>query len=348
MNDLHTMVAPPAPALSAQGRRITFAACVEYGTLEEGTIRLVESLRRYGGDFSGARFVAVTPRNGAPLQRSTLRRFKELDVDYVRISPRNRYVWQPYLNKYFALKEAEKRATGDLVAWVDSDVLVLRPPTEMLLDPDQDFGACPRDKNLGSRGPGDEHEAYWQKLCGDVGLTPDSLPWVTTTTEAERIRLYWNAGIFVYRPASGFLEAWRQVIERVLDKSDASTLVRAYWTDQVSLGLAAVLKKLRLAHWGGDLNYGIATHFKDHLSTEGLRTATLLHFHDSMKPENWSWFLDNLRKARPEVSDWLRSKGPVEEPRDAGRQMVKDGYRVVRQLRRRLWLQSHGGSLLQN
>ena len=106
--------------------RITFACCVEYGTLEEGTLRLVESLRRFGGRFAGAHVVAVTPRRGPKLRTATLRKFSKLGVDYVRVAPENRYAWMPYLNKYFALKEAQQRANGDLVAWMDSDVLVLR------------------------------------------------------------------------------------------------------------------------------------------------------------------------------------------------------------------------------
>lgn len=327
-------------------QRITFTSCVECGVLEEGTIRLVESLRRYGGEFAKAKFVAVTPRLGPSLARATLRRFAELGVDYVRIAPRNRYAWQPYMNKYFALKEAEKRATGDLVAWLDSDVLVMRPPTEMLLAPDQDFGACPRDKNIGSSGRDDQFEPYWTKICADVGLSVDDLPWVQTTADNQRIRLYWNAGIFVYRPASGFADAWRRSIEKVLDKTDASNLIKVFWTDQVALSVTAVLAKLRTSHLPNSLNYGIASHFKDYLSPEGLGGAKLLHYHDCMNDENWPWFMDRLAGTRPDVREWLMELGPVRDETDPGRQAVKNAYKAARQIRRRIWSQRHGGGLL--
>jgi hypothetical protein len=327
-------------------KRITFACCVEYGPLEEGTLRLVESLRRFGAEFARARVIAVTPRRGPRLRSSTLRRFEQLGVEYVRTVPRNRYSWMPYLNKYFVLKAAESRAQGDLIAWLDSDVLVLRAPDELLLDDGLDFAACPRDKNIGTSGPGDEFEPYWQKVCADVGLSPEDLPWVRTAADDQRVRLYWNAGIFVYRPASGFIDAWRDVIEAILDRTDASNLDKLFWTDQVALGLTAVRMNARTLNLPGALNYGIATHFRDHLSPEGLASARLLHYHDSMSEANWNWFLDELARPLPHRSAWLSAMGPIRESPDPVRHLTKDGYRVVRQLRRRAWSRSHGAGVL--
>ncbi|GAB3030251.1 hypothetical protein GCM10027052_03100 [Parafrigoribacterium mesophilum] len=327
-------------------KRITFACCVEYGPLEEGAIRLVESLRRYGEAFAGARVIAVTPRRGPRLRASTLRRFEQLEVEYVRSVPRNRYSWMPYLNKYFVLKSAESRAQGDLLAWLDSDVLVLRPPEKLLLDDGLDLAACPRDKNIGTSGPGDEFEPYWQKVCSDVGLTTEDLPWVRTAADDQRVRLYWNAGIFVYRPASGFIDAWREVIEAILDRTDASNLDKLFWTDQVALGLAAVRMHAHTMNLPGASNYGIASHFRDHLSSEGLASARLLHYHDSMSEANWDWFLGELSQPLPYRSAWLAGKGPIREVNDPLRHLTRDGYRVARQLRRRVWSRSHGAGVL--
>lgn len=61
--------------------RLTFACCAKYGTLEEGSLRLAESLRRYGGELANARIVAVTPRHGPWLRPSTLEALERLGVD---------------------------------------------------------------------------------------------------------------------------------------------------------------------------------------------------------------------------------------------------------------------------
>jgi hypothetical protein len=323
--------------------KITFVCCVEYGVLEEGTIRLAESLRRFGGAFAKAPLVAVTPRRGASLADHTLQRFKELDVEYVRTAPSNRYSWMAYTNKYYALKAAEEVAASELVVWIDSDVLVVAPPAELLLPTTVDFAACPRDKNIGTASLGDETSEYWSKVCRDVGLSLDDLPWVRTTADGELIRLYWNAGIFVYRRQSGFCDLWHELIERVLDRTDSSTIAKLFWTDQVALSLAAQVGSYQTQNLSGVMNYGIASHFKEHLTQSGLESARLLHYHDSMAPDSWPWFMGHIVNAQPEVHDWLAQLGPVRPPDDVFRGVVQNAYRAGRQVRRRLWARGHGG-----
>lgn len=42
--------------------QITFVCCVELGSLEAQTVRMIESLRRWGGQFANATVFAVTLR----------------------------------------------------------------------------------------------------------------------------------------------------------------------------------------------------------------------------------------------------------------------------------------------
>lgn len=331
------------PEESTSGARgITFVACVEHGALEEGLIRLAESLRRNGGEFASSSIVAVTPRRGASLKSSTLRRFDELSVDYVKVTPPNRHAWMPYTNKIFALREGEDRANGDLVAWLDSDMLILGDLEGLRLRDGEDLAACPRDKNIGSTGSGDEFEPYWKTVCAAAGLHVEDLPWVETTADAERIRLYWNSGVFVYRPETGFLDSWHEMISHLIDTTDASTLDKLFWIDQVALSLTAVAAGLTMKQLPGSLNYGIASHFKDHLTDAGLAAARVLHYHDSMAPAQWTWFLERIAEPLPETRDWLATLGPYPERSDLVRRAVTIGYKAERQFRRRLWSRSHG------
>jgi hypothetical protein len=325
---------------------VTFTCCVEYGPLEDGVIRLAESLRRNGGELAESRLVAVTPRRGAPLRASTLKAFDRFGVEYLRVFPGNRYAWIGYLNKSYALSAAADLTGDDVVAWLDSDILVLAPPTELALRPEQGFAACPRDKNIGTSGPDDEFEPYWRAMCGYLGIDLESLPWVRTTADGADIRLYWNAGVFAYHPASGFAEAWRSTIERLLDRTDATTIDKIFWVDQVALGLTALQQGLAPTHLPGALNYGIASHFRDHLSVDGLAGAKLLHYHDSMSPQNWDWFLEQLAEPLPETYDWLASLGPIEVGRNVSRGAVRDTYKAIRQVRRRAWTRNHGAGIL--
>ena len=53
--------------MSAAAGRICFVACVESGQLEAQTVRLAESIRRFGGSFADSEILAVTARFGPPL-----------------------------------------------------------------------------------------------------------------------------------------------------------------------------------------------------------------------------------------------------------------------------------------
>jgi len=251
----------------------------------------------------------------------------------------------PYVNKYFALKEAERLSDSDIVVWMDSDVIVLAPPSGLLLGEGVDFAACPRDRNIGTAGPDDEFHEYWVKVTKDVGLDLEDLPWVTTTADQQRIRLYWNAGVFAYRPASGFADFWHEMIEQILDRTDSSTVSKLYWTDQVALSLVAAKWGLRVQNLDGSLNYGIASHFKEHLTPDGLAAARLLHYHDSMKPQMWPWFMETVAGPLPEAHRWLATIGPLNAKTSLRSNVVRDGLRAARNVRRRIWTYKHGAGI---
>lgn len=317
--------------------RLTIACCVENGQLEEGVIRLVESLRANGGRYADATVVAVNPRVGPPLAATTLARFAELGVVYRSLFPRNRFAWLGYFNKYFALKEAEKLAGDGLVAFFDSDMIVLGEPTELSLPEGVDMGCVARDKNIGTTGPGDPDHKYWISMCGILGLDIDDVPMVTTEVEGVDIRLYWNSGVFVYRPETRLADLWRAAMEKVLDETPAKYANKAFWVDQVVLSLVVVKEGLSFLNLPGSLNYGIASHFKDHLTPEDLASAQILHYHDAMKPSQWAWFLEQLREPQPEVYRWLAGRGPVVLTPRPHESASKQALRLERSARRRVW-----------
>ena len=78
---------------------MTIVACVESGVLEPLTIRMVDSLRRFGGRFANLNVVAVTPRTGPPLARETFKRMAELGINHLQIHPKNSYTWHHHMNK---------------------------------------------------------------------------------------------------------------------------------------------------------------------------------------------------------------------------------------------------------
>jgi hypothetical protein len=290
---------------------LTIVCCIESGPLEGMTLRLAESLRRWGGAFAQCPIVAVTPRFGPPLGRATRRGLKQLGVEHWRLTDRNRHAWFGFLNKPAAMEAVEERVHTPQLAWIDGDILIVREPTDLALRDDEDFAACAFDRNIGSTGPDDPFDRYWRKVAEVFGMDLDSFPWVVTEEEKARIRLYWNSGVFVWKRAVGFARAFAEDCRRLLDSRIASSEAGIFFTDQVALGITMLRLKLRWRPLSYEYNYALGSKIAHLYSSAKARQARLLHYHDALWPHSWERTLGWLKQDRPDVHDWLQQQGAL-------------------------------------
>jgi hypothetical protein len=316
---------------------VTFVVCVESGLYESMAILMVESLRRFGGRFAAAPVLAITPRLGPGLARSTRRRLGELDVTCVR-TWHVRRAWFSFYPKVWALEDAERLATTELVVYVDSDILFLAEPTACLLPSGAVVAACARDDGIvGVSGPGDRYEPAWQRACAAVGLAVDELPWVDPEDGSPRIRFYLNAGIVVVRRGADVTRRWLACTEALFRRRVDFGTWREQFHEQVALGLTVVRFGLpyRLLPWSH--NYGIDSSFPDALESDELARVVVLHYHDQLRPEHWSQTVERLREVHPEAGAWLATRGPVVDPASSVSKALRRWLAFVRHWRRRLY-----------
>jgi lipopolysaccharide biosynthesis glycosyltransferase len=273
---------------------------------------MIESLRRWGGQFANAPVFAVTPRLGPPLANKTRQAFEKLHVEYLRLHENSRYSWNKFLNKPYALVAVDKHTTSECIAWLDSDLLILGAPDQLILNEAEDFLACAPDKNIGTTGQKDRFEPYWQEVCNYVGIDIEDLPWIRTEQEGARIRLYWNSGVFAYRRSTGFSDHYLQTCIQLFGSRIASLESSIFFNDQIALGLTMVKMGIswRALPYSHNYTMGSKTH-KDWYSEDQLKAARIVHYHDAMWPHFWSEFINCLRVTHPQVADWLSSIGPM-------------------------------------
>ena len=320
---------------AAPGADISFVCCVESGGLEAQAVRMVASLRRFGGAYKNAPVFAVTPRRGPALSVATRASFDALAVTHLPVRPGTRYTWFNFLNKPLALVAAQPHIATPIAAWLDSDLLFTGEPSALGLAADEDFLAFPVEcKEMGTTGPGDPYESFWQ-ACGQAsGVDVNALPWVTAAETAERVRLYFNGGVFVYRHAGGFAEEYLATCLRLLDArfiTDAPGFALGV-KEMISIGLAAIKLGLRWRALPYTHNYVMSGGTHRHwYRRENLAAARIVHYHDSMWPPFWPTFLGCLRDTHPEVADWLAPLGPMSNEAAPAARLVA---RVLRSLRR--------------
>jgi hypothetical protein len=201
------------------------------------------------------------------------------------------------------------------ICWLDSDLIVVTEPTELILHNDEDIAACPSDnKEIGSNGPGDKFESIWQAILRANGQSADSFPWTMTCEDGIRIRLYWNGGVFVFRASSGFAQEYFDTTVRSLD---ARIISRAQGyslglNEMSSIGIAAVKLQLRRRELPYSYNYPMGSFLeKERYNIDRLAIAKIIHYHDAMWPHYWSQFMDQMQYAQPGAAAWLNQFGPL-------------------------------------
>jgi hypothetical protein len=316
---------------------ITVVCCVESGPLETSTVMMVESLRRWGGRFADIPVIAVTPRFGPPLMRTTHRRFDELSVQHLRRRMSRQFGWYSFLNKPLALVGAEPMVKTDLILWLDADVFITGEPHAFELDAGVDFAACPSDRNLGTSGRGDRYEPYWSRMCDILGLSIDDLPWVQTCREQARIRWYFNGGVLVYRRSSGYGPAYLQGCLDVLKSHTTSGAAGLFFAEQVTAGLIAVKQGLSARALPEQCNYAIGSKALDGFSAAAFSQARVLHYHDALWEHFFPQFMDLCKAGQPALYEWLSQRGPLTNDAPLAWRAVAKGLKAWRQKRQRVF-----------
>ena len=294
---------------------LALVCCVEAGALESQTIRMVRSLREHGGRFANLEIVAVTPRFGPALAPRTLEFFRKYNVAYIRPQIESKYSWFNFLNKPLALFEAEKIIEAASVAWLDGDLLFVGEPSELELRPGEDFAGFPvESKEMGTTGPGDPYENLWRRSCEILEIDIEKLPFQITAQTNERIRLYFNGGIFVYRRASGFSSSYLNQCLKLLD-SRIITEAKGFalgFKEMASIGFSVIGLELkwRALPYSHDYVMLSKTH-STWFTKAAFKDAKVLHYHDTMWPHFWDTFYECLSEAHPKTADWLSGFGPM-------------------------------------
>jgi hypothetical protein len=284
---------------------VTIICCIEAGALEPMTLRMVESLRHWGGWLTQSPVIAVTPRYGSGLAASTRRGLERLGVEYLWRPRANPWPWYHFLNKPAAAVAASERARTQAMLWLDSDTLLAADPVGLMLGEDEDLLA---------RADAMLSEPYLRALCVAVGADFNALPLMNVADETDRMRLSINSGVIAWRRQTGFADKWLRGCVDVLEARVASTDRGVWYTEQVVIGPLAARMGLRFRELGRCDNYSVTRYLINHGQLEGLSDATVVHYHEMSWPENFATLLGVLRKHKPALYEWLAGQGPLRSP----------------------------------
>lgn len=321
---------------------ISFVFAVESGWLESLTNRAVESLRRWGGAFADAPVFAIVTR-GPRLSSETLDTFKRLNVTYLYQPAKSRYSWFGYYHKPLVMAAADTLAKTETIAWLDSDLLIASEPEALHLENGIDFTARPSAKEMGTCGPGDPLEPIWRANCRVLGIDIDTLPWVMSDDpQPQRIRVYWNSGVFVYRTSTAFGRRWLEASTKLMDARNYSRAkdFQLSFNEMGVLSLAMHANKMRWRELPRTHNYDINWRGLDRYREEDLRAARIIHHHDLVVPKFWDKFLESVERTHSPVAKWLTTLGPVKTDASLISRIVRRAHKIYYNRAERAYIDS--------
>jgi hypothetical protein len=238
---------------------IAFILCTEGGQLEQESLLMVESFRKYAGCFKDAPVYSFHVREKNDASPAAVAKLASLNVKHQKLLLNKQYPDYPLANKPLLCAYAEETIDAEILVFLDSDLVFFSEPKEFFLPLEYDVGIRPEHhKMIGSEGPSDPNDEYWQYLYTLAGVKDDSR-FVTTTVDQKRIRPFWNSGLVAVRRSAGIFTAWKQTIEKLLEEG-ATTDQKNFYYEQSALSATICAKTDRVWNFSPGYNYPIHSH----------------------------------------------------------------------------------------
>lgn len=281
---------------------ISFVCCIESGVLEEQALLMLRTFRLNAGALKDSRILAFKPRRSTPLASSTLAGLQDLGVELVDDPSLSRLPWFNYANKVAAVRRAEELVDTELVAWLDSDILIAAEPTELLLPPDVDFAARGEFLPPAIHGDDPTQVPYWRAVCELFGVDLGAVPTITLDDRDLTIKMYLNSGVLVWRRSTGFGAKYHDAVLKLMRSRLAQQDGNFFTADQVVLSPLVVQQALRFSHLGTRCHHMM---FQSLLSGASaaphMGKSAIIHYSKSLSPEFRDQFLGRLAAELPAV-----------------------------------------------
>jgi hypothetical protein len=201
---------------------LIFATPISAGASEREAVLLARCIRTFGGALAQNPILALTPGDAVALSPGTSDVFQTLGIELIPFPIGAAALAFPFAIKAFAAAAAEgvARGRGSLLAWLDSDTLVLHEPQALLFGREKALACCPIHHVRIGPSHDDPLDPFW-RLVYDVCETPEERAFLMhTAVDGDRIRPHINAGLLVVRPERGLLTAWRETFARAYRRPD--------------------------------------------------------------------------------------------------------------------------------
>lgn len=272
---------------------IAFIMCTEGGQLEQESLLMVESFRRFTGSFKDAPIYSFQVREKNDVSPDTVKKLEAFGVNHQKVVLNTKYPDYPLANKPLLCAYAEQTLDTDILVFLDSDLVFFAEPTEFFLPPGYDVGIRPEHaKMIGSEGEHDPNDEYWKHLYQIAGLKEDPI-YVTTTVDQKRIKAFWNSGVVAVRPNAGIFTAWKHTIEQLIEPGVGINQKNFYY-EQSALSATICATTPNIWTFSPGYNYPIHSHNRMPDSERLKSFDEIVCIHDHFFRNRKEWYRERI------------------------------------------------------
>ncbi|MHA1906042.1 MAG: hypothetical protein ACW98Y_02005 [Candidatus Thorarchaeota archaeon] len=235
-------------------------------------ILFAESIRAFAGAFSKVPIWFFTPELEKEIATDVKTHLTRLNVNLITFQLDSEVLESPFAGQVFAKALAEMTAVSQtkLLAWMNTNSMILKEPSEFLLDEGKSLGYRPVHHTLiGSRFE-EPLDAFWTQIYDYCRVPEERVFPMAAHVDGENLRPYFNAGILVTRPENQLFRRYRDCFLKVYKKPEFLEFYRqdsryAVFMHQAVLSgvILSALPSEVLQELSSDYNYPIHLHSED-------------------------------------------------------------------------------------
>ena len=184
---------------------------------QEQAVILVRSIRAFAGELAECPIWVFAPLSIEKLSNVVQEQLLALNVRLFSFAIEPEALGFTLAAKVYASAQAEALAKdeAELLAWLDTDMLVIREPGEFLLDSDKTLGYHPVHHKLIGSSYAEPLDEYWSLAYEHCNVPNENVFPMMTHVGNDKIQPYFNAGMLVLRPEKGVFHLWGDNFDRL-------------------------------------------------------------------------------------------------------------------------------------
>lgn len=267
--------------------KLVFIHIVEKGDLEEKSILLCSSIRKFGGLYKDSEIYAISPRKDKEVSSKTKEIYNKLNVNYIYKELNVKWYDQPYLNSIYGSAFIERNYLNNNISLVyaDADTFFISQPDKLDLENNKvSIAATPIDsvKAEIAYSDIDNISEYWRNVYKLFNVDIKKLWYVRSLHDNKNIVAYFNNGVLSVKPSLQIFQECLEKIELAHDDIFFSGLQKGslerFYLDQVFIS-AAVVKVPKDKILLLDSNYNFSLPVMRHIDTDQFKTLVHIHYH---------------------------------------------------------------------